>query len=155
MTNALQAVPGITTSFQYPVQMRFNELMTGARQDVVCKIFGEDLNVLAANAQKLANIISTVKGSNDLYVEPVTGMPQIIVKYNRAAIAQYNLNISDVNNALNAAFAGKSSGQIFEGEKRFDLVVKLQSDERKEFSGCTKSSHPNASRDAGSIVRSS
>lgn len=133
MTKALDAVPGITTSFQYPVQMRFNELMTGARQDVVCKIFGEDLNVLADNAQKLAKIVSTVKGSADLYVEPVTGMPQIIVKYNRNAIAQYNLNISDVNNVLNAAFAGKSAGVVFEGEKRFDLVVKLEPNERRNL----------------------
>ncbi len=134
MTAALQVVPGITTSFQYPVQMRFNELMTGARQDVVCKIFGEDLNTLAANADKLAKIVSTVKGSSNLYVEPVTGLPQIIVRYNRAAIAQYNLNISEVNNVLNSAFAGKASGQVFEGEKRFDLVVKLQSNNRNNLS---------------------
>lgn len=133
MTKALQVVPGITTSFQYPVQMRFNELMTGARQDVVCKIFGDDLDVLAENAQKLAKIISTVKGSTNLYVEPVTGMPQIIVKYNRNAIAQYNLNVADINNVLNAAFAGKASGLVFEGEKRFDLIVKLQSDKRRSL----------------------
>ena len=134
MTTALEVVPGITTSFQYPVQMRFNELMTGARQDVVCKIFGEDLNTLAANADKLARIVSTVRGSSNLYVEPVTGLPQIIVRYNRAAIAQYNLNISEVNNVLNSAFAGKASGQVFEGEKRFDLVVKLQSKDRNNLS---------------------
>ncbi len=125
MTTALDAVPGITTSFQFPVQMRFNELMTGARQDVVCKIFGEDLSTLAAQADKLAKIVNTVKGAENLYVEPVTGSPQIIVHLNRATIAQYGLNVSDVNNVLNAAFAGKVAGQVFEGEKRFDLVVKM------------------------------
>ncbi|MDQ6902881.1 MAG: CusA/CzcA family heavy metal efflux RND transporter [Bacteroidota bacterium] len=133
MGKALEAVSGITTSFQFPVQMRFNELMTGARQDVVCKIFGENLDVLAENAAKLAKIIGTVKGSSDLYVEPVTGMPQIIIQYHREAMAQYNLNIADVNNVINAAFAGKAAGLVFEGEKRFDLVVKLQSDERKNL----------------------
>ena len=133
MSAALEAVPGVTFGFQYPVQMRFNELMTGARQDVVCKIFGEDLDSLAYYAQKLGNISNTVEGARDLYVEAVTGMPQIVVQYNRAAIAQYGLNISDVNRVLNTAFAGQSSGLVFEGEKRFDLVVRLSGDKRKDL----------------------
>ena len=131
MHTALQDVPGITTGFQFPVQMRFNELMTGARQDVVCKIFGENLDSLAATAAKLAKIISTVKGTENLYVEPVTGMPQIIITYNRPLIAQYHLSISDINKVVNTAFAGQSTGLIFEEEKRFDLVVRLANAERK------------------------
>lgn len=127
MRVALTDVPGITTGFQFPVQMRFNELMTGARQDVVCKIFGEDLDTLAAYAQKLGDIVQTVEGAQDLYIEPVTGMPQIVIRYNRELIAQYNLNISDVNNVVNTAFAGQSTGMVFEGEKRFELVVRLDS----------------------------
>jgi heavy metal efflux system protein len=133
MSNALQDVPGVTTSFQFPVQMRFNELMTGAKQDVVCKIFGENLDSLATYAQKLGNIITQVDGAKNLYVEAVTGMPQVIIEYNRAAIAQYNLNISDVNKVVNIAFAGQSAGLIFEGEKRFNVVVRLNTDKRKDL----------------------
>ncbi|MEO6903546.1 MAG: CusA/CzcA family heavy metal efflux RND transporter [Bacteroidia bacterium] len=133
MGKALDDVPGITAGFQFPVQMRFNELMTGARQDVVCKIFGENLDTLAVNADKLAKIINTVKGAENLYVEPVTGMPQIIIEYNRALIAQYNLSIADVNRVINTAFAGQTTGLVFEGEKRFDLVVRLDNMERKNI----------------------
>jgi len=133
MGKALQDVPGITTGFQFPVQMRFNELMTGARQDVVLKIFGEDLDTLARYADKLGHVVSGVQGSQDLFVEPVTGMPQIIITYKRAAIAQYNLNIADINKVINTAFAGQSSGLVFEGEKRFDLTVRLDTDQRKDL----------------------
>jgi len=131
MSSALEDVPGITAGFQFPVQMRFNELMTGARQDVVCKIFGENLDTLAANADKLAKIISTVKGAENLFVEPVTGMPQIIIEYNRSLIAQYHLSIADINKVVNTAFAGQSTGLVFEEEKRFDLVVRLANTERR------------------------
>ena len=132
MSIALEDVPGITAGFQFPVQMRFNELMTGARQDVVCKIFGENLDTLAANANKLAKIISTVKGAENLFVEPVTGMPQIIIEYNRPLIAQYHLSIADINKVVNTAFAGQSTGLIFEEEKRFNLVVRLANNDRKD-----------------------
>ena len=133
MGEALKDVPGVTFGFQFPVQMRFNELMTGARQDVVCKIFGENLDTLARYAEQLGKIVTTVKGSQNLFVEPVTGMPQIIVNYKRASIAQYNLNIEDINKVLNTAFAGQSTGLIFEEEKRFDLVVRLQNNQRKNL----------------------
>ncbi|GGI25364.1 hypothetical protein GCM10008119_17290 [Pedobacter mendelii] len=133
MGKALEAVPGITAGFQYPVQMRFNELMTGARQDVVCKIFGENLDTLAIFAKKMGSIISKVDGAQDLFIEPVTGMPQVLISYNRALIAQYNLDITDVNRIVNTAFAGQSAGLIFEGEKRFQLVVRLDGEQRKNL----------------------
>nr|WP_317164228.1 CusA/CzcA family heavy metal efflux RND transporter [Pontibacter pudoricolor] len=133
MGTAIQEVPGITAGFQYPVQMRFNELMTGARQDVVCKIFGEDLDTLARYAQRLGNLVNTVDGATDLYVETVTGMPQIVIKYNHAAIAQHGSNIADINRTVNTAFAGVSSGLVFEGERRFDLVVRLQGELRQNL----------------------
>lgn len=133
MSKELEAVPGVTFGFQYPVQMRFNELMTGARQDVVCKIFGENLDTLALYAKKLGNIVNTIEGTSDLYVEAVTGMPQIVITYNRAVIAQYGLNIEDINNVVNTAFAGQSSGMVYEEEKRFDLVVRLSGDKRKNL----------------------
>ncbi len=131
MGKALEAVPGVTFGFQYPVQMRFNELMTGARQDVVCKIFGENLDTLAHYANKLGNIINTVDGGANLYVEAVEGLPQIVINYNRAAIAQYGLNISEINKIVNTAFAGQSTGLVFEDEKRFDLVVRMMGEQRK------------------------
>ena len=132
MGKALEAVPGITAGFQFPVQMRFNELMTGARQDVVCKIFGENLDTLAAYAKKLGSIINTVDGAKNLYVEAVAGMPQIIITYNRNTIAQYNLNIADINKVVNTAFAGQSSGMLFEGEKRFDVVVRIGGEQKRD-----------------------
>ncbi len=135
MSAAVQdALPGVTTSFQYPVQMRFNELMTGAKQDVVCKIFGEDLNMLARYAEQIGSISGTVDGTADLYVEKVTGMPQVVIKYNRAEIAKYGLNIDEVNRTVNAAFAGAAAGKVYEGEKSFDLVVRIGSEGRRNLS---------------------
>ncbi|NDP23160.1 MAG: efflux RND transporter permease subunit, partial [Paludibacter sp.] len=131
MAKELEAVPGVSYGFQYPVQMRFNELMTGARQDVVCKIYGENLDTLALYATKLGKIVNTVEGTSDLYVETVTGMPQIVIEYNRPAIAQYDLNIEDINRIVNTAFAGQSTGLIYEDEKSFDLVVRLAGEKRK------------------------
>lgn len=133
MSKALEDVPGVTFGFQYPVQMRFNELISGARQDVVCKIFGENLDTLALYAGKVGSVVNTVKGSSGLYVEAVTGMPQIVIQYNRAAIAQYGLNISDINKVVSTAFAGQNSGTVYEGEKRFDLVVRLSGEQRKNL----------------------
>jgi cobalt-zinc-cadmium resistance protein CzcA len=133
MGKELEVVLGTTFSFQFPVQMRFNELMTGAKQDVVCKIFGENLDTLAAYAEKLGALANQVEGAKNLYVEPVTGMPEILIEYNRAAIAQYHLNIADINKVVNTAFAGQSTGQLFEGEKRFDVVVRLNTDKRKDL----------------------
>ena len=122
---------GVTYSFQYPVNMRFNELMTGARQDVVCKIFGENLDSLKVYAEKLGEISRKINGAENIYVEPVSGMPQIVIEYNRAALSQYGLNIGDVNRLVNTAFAGQSAGSVFEEEKKFDLVVRLDGELRK------------------------
>jgi len=133
MGQALKEIPGISAGFQFPVQMRFNELMTGARQDVVCKIYGEDLDSLAAYANKLGGIIKTVKGAQDLYIETVSGLPQILISYNRNTIAQYNLNIADINNIINTAFAGQIAGSLFEGERHFDIVVRINSEQKKDI----------------------
>lgn len=133
MSKALENVPGITAGFQYPVQMRFNELMTGARQDVVCKIFGENLDTLAVYAEKLGKIVNTVEGTQNLFIEPITGMPQVVIDYNRNIIAQYHLTIEDINRVVNTAFAGQSTGLVFEGEKRFDLVVRLNNNQRNDI----------------------
>ncbi|NCT93833.1 MAG: CusA/CzcA family heavy metal efflux RND transporter [Chitinophagaceae bacterium] len=133
MSVALQDVPGASTGFQFPVQMRFNELMTGARQDVVCKIFGEDLDSLASFAAQLGTIVNTVEGARDLYVETVTGIPQMVVNYKREAIARYGASISDINNAVQSAYAGAGAGVVFEGDRRFDLVVRLNQEQKQNI----------------------
>jgi cobalt-zinc-cadmium resistance protein CzcA len=132
MQKKLEDIPGVTFGFQYPVQMRFNELMTGARQDVVCKIYGEDLDSLALYASKLGKIVNTIQGASDVYVEAVTGMPQIVIHYNRLLLTQYGLTIEDVNRCVNASFSGYNAGLIYEGEKRFDLVVRLDTNKRSD-----------------------
>lgn len=133
MSEAISEVPGVTFSFQYPVAMRFNELISGARQDVVCKIFGENIDTLAYYANQLGRICNTVDGSSGLYVEAMSGLPQIVVQYNRNMIAQYGLNIGDINRAIKTAFAGESTGTVYEGEKRFDLVVRLKGNKRESL----------------------
>lgn len=133
MAKAVSAIPGVTFGFQQPVQMRFNELMTGSRQDVGIKIYGEDLSELTRQASRIAKIIQTVDGAADLYVEQVEGQPQIQIKLNRDRIAQYGLNVADINRTINTAFAGQSAGLVFEGERRFDLVVRLQADKRQSI----------------------
>jgi cobalt-zinc-cadmium resistance protein CzcA len=132
MSAALKQIPGITAGFQFPVQMRFNELMTGGRQDVVCKIFGEDLDSLSVYAEKLGKLVHQVDGAKDVYVETMTGLPQILVNYNREALKQFGINITDVNKTVQAAFAGVVSGQVFENERRFDMVVRLENSLRQD-----------------------
>ncbi|MCR4289052.1 MAG: CusA/CzcA family heavy metal efflux RND transporter [Candidatus Scalindua sp.] len=131
MGEALSVIPGVSFGFQQPIQMRFNELMTGARQDVVLKIYGEDLDALSEQAAKVGSIVKTVMGTRDLYVEKVTGLPQIMVKFDRDKIARFGLNIAEINRVIKTAFAGVSAGLVFEGERRFDLVVRLDKGSRK------------------------
>ncbi len=133
MTATLEEVPNVSVGFQFPVQMRFNELVTGARQDVVCKIFGEDLDTLVHYAERLGHIVQSVEGSADLYVEAVSGMPQIVIRPNRAALMQYQLSISQVNDWLNIGLAGRSAGIVMEGEKRFELRLRLAGEARNSI----------------------
>ncbi|ABG57453.1 CusA/CzcA family heavy metal efflux RND transporter [Cytophaga hutchinsonii] len=134
MQEALEAkIPGVTFGFQQPIQMRFNELMTGARQDVALKIYGEDLDELTRYAKEIGGLIEPVEGVKDLYIEEVTGLPQIIVTYNMEQMARYSLSVEQVNTAIRSAFAGEKAGMIYEGEKRYDLVVRLDSTSRKQI----------------------
>ncbi|WP_183558712.1 CusA/CzcA family heavy metal efflux RND transporter [Mucilaginibacter sp. SP1R1] len=135
MEDALAVIPGINVEISQPMQMRFNELMTGIRQDVAIKIYGDDLDVLTAEADKIARIIKPISGVSEPYIEKVSGLPQIAVTYNRDKTAQYGLNISDLNMILRTAFAGNTAGVVFEGERRFDLVLRLQRNLRENISG--------------------
>jgi cobalt-zinc-cadmium resistance protein CzcA len=130
MAEALEVIPGVTFGFQQPIQMRFNELMTGVRQDVAIKIYGEDLNQLSTYANQIGKLAGTVEGAVDVYIEEVTGVPQIVINYNRGQLAKYGLDIKSVNNTIQAAFAGASTGLVYEGEKQFDLVVRSENNNR-------------------------
>lgn len=126
-------IPGAFYSFQYPVAMRFNELMTGAKQDVVCKIFGENLDTLSKYAKKLGHILSGVKGAQDIYVEPIDGLPQLIITYKREELAKYGIDVQHVNQIINTALAGKSAGMLYQDEKRFDIVVRLAKEQKQDI----------------------
>lgn len=134
MAEALEVIPGVTFGFQQPIQMRFNELMTGVRQDVAIKIYGEDLDQLSAYAKQIGGIAGTVNGAADVYIEEVTGVPQIVIAYDRNQLAIYGLDIKSVNKAVQAAFAGASTGLVYEGERQFDLVVRLEGGSRTRLS---------------------
>jgi cobalt-zinc-cadmium resistance protein CzcA len=125
-----EEVPGVSFGFQHPIQMRFNELMTGARQDVVLKIYGENLDTLSRYAGQVSRLLPSIKGTSDVYVERVTGLPQIVIRFNRAKLALFGLSVDQVNAVINAALAGQSAGLVYEGEKRFDLVVRLEKNKR-------------------------
>lgn len=126
----LEIIPGVFFESSQPIQMRFNELMTGVRQDVAVKVFGENIDTLAALAPKVAAVIRQVKGVSAPQIERITGLPQITIQYDRARIAGYGLNVSDINNMVTTAFAGKAASAVFENERRFDLVVRLDSTQR-------------------------
>lgn len=126
-------IPGVSFGFQQPIQMRFNELMTGARQDVVIKIYGEDLDKLSKYAKQIGAISQQIEGAQDIYVEQVSGLPQIVIEFKRDKIAQFGMNIDDINTAIRAGFAGEIAGLVFEGEKRFDLVVRLDKVNRQDL----------------------
>ena len=131
-------MPGVSFGFQQPIQMRFNELMTGARQDVVVKVYGEDLTQLADYAARIGRIAQKVEGATDIFVEPIGGLRQVVIRYHRDKLAQFGVDIADVNRAIRMGFSGESAGQVFEQERRFDLVVRLESESRTNLDDVRK-----------------
>ena len=123
----LKDIPGVFFEKNQPIQMHFNELMTGIRQDVTIKIFGENMDTLAHYAQRVSQLIQKTEGATAPQVEKVSGLPQINVTYDRVRLANYGLSVQEVNEVLSTAFAGKKAGVVFENERRFDLVVRLDS----------------------------
>ena len=126
----ISVIPGVSYEFTQPVEMRFNELLTGVREDIAVKLYGEDLDVLATKAQEIGRLIGNIEGVADMKVEATAGLPQITVNYNRNKVAQYGLQVEELNALIQSAFAGGKAGVIFEGERRFDLVVRLQPEDR-------------------------
>ncbi|WP_367769126.1 CusA/CzcA family heavy metal efflux RND transporter [Flavobacterium sp. WC2421] len=129
----LSVIPGVFIEKSQPIQMRFNELMTGIKQDVAIKIFGENLDSLSVYAQKVKSVITNVQGVSAPQVEQVDGLPQINIEYDRLRIANYGLNIEDINSIVSTAFAGKAAGVVYEDERKFDLVVRLDSASRRSI----------------------
>lgn len=130
MLKELHVIPGVFFEANQPIQMRFNELMTGVRQDVAVKVFGENLDTLLAYGDRVAAVIQDVPGATAPQVERIAGLPQINVVYDRIRIANYGLNVAELNDILSAAFAGKTAGFVYENERRFELVVRLDSAHR-------------------------
>jgi cobalt-zinc-cadmium resistance protein CzcA len=133
MEEKLVTLAGVKFEFQQPIQMRFNELMTGSKQDVAIKLFGDDLNTLADKASDIEKIIQRIEGVEDINVEKITGLAQVQVEFNRDRLAQYGISIEEANQVLRAAFAGSQAGVVFDEEKRFGLVVRLDKDYRKNL----------------------
>lgn len=121
---SLSVIPGVGLSFTQPIELRFNELIAGARGDIAVKIFGDDLTVLSEEGNKVASIMGSVKGSEDISVQQVEGLPQLQIKIRRDRISVYGINVDEVNNVIETALAGKTSGVVFEGDKKFDIVLK-------------------------------
>ena len=115
-------------NFSQPIQLRFNELMTGAKADIAIKLYGEDTHELYQKAKEAAAFVEKVPGASDVIVEQTMGLPQLVVKYNRGKIARYGINIEELNTIIRTAYAGEASGVVFENERRFDLVVRLDQD---------------------------
>ena len=133
MAEALEVIPGVEFGFQQPIQMRFNELISGAKQDVAIKIFGEDLAELTRLSGQINALVGSVPGTTDRYVEQVSGLPQIVVQIDREALARYGLSVDEVNQTISAAFAGQSAGLVYEGERRYDLTVRLAQNQRSSI----------------------
>jgi cobalt-zinc-cadmium resistance protein CzcA len=125
MEQALSVVPGVNLSFEQPIQMRFNELIAGVKSDIAIKLFGEDLDLLYQKGNEIAGLIADVPGLTGLKVEQVVGMPQLVVTYRRDRLAQYGLTVAQANRVLTTALAGGRAGTVYEGERHFDLVVRM------------------------------
>ena len=130
MEETLSAIPGLEAEISQPIQMRNNELLTGIKQDVAIKIFGEDLDVLTQQAGKVKKMIENVPGVSGIFVEEVAGLPQIQVKYNHEKMAAYGVSVDDISEILETTFAGAVAGSLYEGDKKFDIVLRMDPSQR-------------------------
>lgn len=131
---ALKIIPNMEVEFTQPIEMRFNELISGVRSDIAVKIYGDDMDILNTKAYEIKRALENIEGAADITVEKTAGLPQMNVRFNRDKIARYGLNIADINNLISMGFSGNVVGSIFEGEKKFDLVIRLNKDKRQDIS---------------------
>ena len=130
MQKAVEEIPGNNYEFTQPIQMRFNELISGVRSDVAVKIFGDDLDQLLKTGNSIQRVMSTIPGAEDVRVEQVSGLPMLQITPDRAAMARLGLSIGDVQDVVSTALGGTEAGQIFEGDRRFDVIVRLPETQR-------------------------
>lgn len=128
----LKDLPGQNYEFSQPIELRFNELISGVRSDVAIKLFGDDLDAMAQKASEMARVLGSIQGASDVKVEQVTGLPVLTIEIDRAAIGRYGLAVEDVEHVVEAAVGGAQAGQVFEGDRRFDLVVRLPESMRRD-----------------------
>lgn len=133
MKAALEDIENVEFNFSQPIQLRFNELMTGTKADIAIKLYGEDMAELYSKAKEAAKYVEQVPGAADVLVEQAMGLPQLLVNYDRAKIARYGINIEELNTIIRTAYAGETAGVVFENERRFDLVVRLDKDKVKDL----------------------
>lgn len=133
MKEALAPITDAEFNFSQPIQLRFNELMTGAKADIAIKLYGEDMEELYVKAKEAARYIEQVPGASDVLVEQAMGLPQLVVNYDRNKIARYGINIEELNTIIRTAYAGEAAGVVFENERRFDLVLRLDNDKVKDL----------------------
>jgi cobalt-zinc-cadmium resistance protein CzcA len=133
MHRQVQQVPGMAFEFTQPIKMRFDEMMTGVRSDIAVKVFGDDLDTLSTYGTQLARVIGFVEGTRDIKVEQILGLPQLRIAYKYDLLARHGISIKEANQAVRIALAGESSGQIYENERRFELVVRLQAKQREDI----------------------
>lgn len=133
MKEALEVIDDASFNFSQPIQLRFNELMTGAKADIAIKLYGEDMAELYAKAKEAAVFVRKVPGAADVLVEQAMGLPQLLIQYDRAKIARYGINIEELNTVIRTAYAGETAGVVFENERRFDMVLRLDSDKVKDL----------------------
>lgn len=129
----LKKIPGNNYEFTQPIQMRFNELISGVRSDLAVKVFGDDMEVLLETGEKIAGVLEKIPGASDVKVEQVTGLPVLTIQMNRKEMARYGLNVSDVQDVIEIAIGGKSAGKVFEGDRRFELLVRLPENMRSNI----------------------
>ncbi len=133
MQKELSIVPGIGLTFTQPIELRFNELLSGARGDIAVKIFGDDLGVLSEKGNDVSKVMSTIEGAEDISVQQLEGLPQLQIKINRDKIALYGINVDDVNDVIATALAGKTAGVVFEGDRKFDIVIRYHNEYKSDL----------------------
>ncbi len=149
MSEAVEEIPGNNYEFTQPVQMRMNELISGVRSDVAVKLYGDDLEQLAAGGAQIEEVLSGIAGAQDVKVEQVTGLPVLSVTPRRDALAVYGVNVADVQEVVSTALAGRTAGQIIEGDRRFDVVVRMPEVMRNDIDALRAMPVPRESQNGG------
>lgn len=151
LEDSLIKIPGNNYEFTQPIQMRFNELIAGVRSDVAVKVFGDDMEVLFETGEKIVRVLEKIPGASDVKVEQVTGLPTLTIQMNRKEMARYGLNITDVQEVIEIAIGGKSAGKVFEGDRQFELLVRMPEDMRSNVEALKRLPIPLP--DIGSAIR--